>query len=138
MYIRLVQVTAPFELSSPAPQDDSVTFQTGPDIVVRAQFINHGALPNAQDSNFRGVSANWPVFALARDLGKVNSASTSATAVFAVGHVRDPAVQYITANNGVQQRSSLFMSQASPIYSAVSRSSNIDLTSHQWPSLWTA
>ncbi|KAJ8475297.1 hypothetical protein ONZ51_g6647 [Trametes cubensis] len=104
---------------SSAPQDDSVTFQTGQDIVVRAQFINHGALPNAQDSNFRGVSANWPVFALARDLGKVNSASTSATAVFAVGHVRDPAVQYITASNGVQQRSSLFMAQASPIYSAI-------------------
>ncbi|KAI0327102.1 DUF1793-domain-containing protein [Cubamyces sp. BRFM 1775] len=99
--------------------DESVTYQTGQDIVVRAQFINHGALPNAQDSNFRGVSNNWPVFALARDLGTVNSASASVPAVFAVGHVRDPAVQYVTADNGVQQRSSLFMAETSSVYTSV-------------------
>ncbi|KAH9899948.1 DUF1793-domain-containing protein [Cubamyces lactineus] len=98
--------------------DDSVTFQTGQDIVVRAQFINHGALPNAQDSDFRGVSNNWPVFALARDLGKVNSTSASSPAVFAVGHVRDPVVQYITASNEVQQRSSLFMAYTNSVYTS--------------------
>ncbi|KAI0650358.1 DUF1793-domain-containing protein [Trametes meyenii] len=98
--------------------DAGVTWQTGQDIMVRAQFINHGVLLNSQDTNYRPVSNNWPVFALAHDLGKVNSAS--APAVFSVGHVRDPVVQYILANNEMQQRTSVFWSRFSIINSAIS------------------
>ncbi|KAI0771549.1 hypothetical protein BD413DRAFT_492851 [Trametes elegans] len=81
-------------------------FQTGADVVVCMQFINHGVLLNSQDTNFRGVLDNWPVFALAHDLGNVNAASTPM--VFSIGHARDPAIKYIAANNVQQQRSSVF------------------------------
>ncbi|THV08423.1 DUF1793-domain-containing protein [Dendrothele bispora CBS 962.96] len=85
------------------------TFQTGADVTVRAQFIQHGVLPNTRDTNFRAISNNWPVFALAHDLGSITSATE---VVFAVGHIRDPAIEYITAN-GMQNRSLFFWSQFS-------------------------
>lgn len=81
----------------------SITYQTGRDIVVRAQFINNGVLANTFDTNFRAISDDWPVFAFAQDLGKVSS--TSDTVVFAIGHVRDPAVEYIVAGGAYQARS---------------------------------
>ncbi|KAL4241900.1 Glutaminase GtaA [Abortiporus biennis] len=97
-----------------------LTFQTGEDIVVRAQFINNSVLLNTQDSQFRAVSDKWPVFALARDLGAVSSSSPSSEVVFSVGHTRDPAVQYIIANGVIQERSSLFWSHFNSIDDAIS------------------
>ncbi|KAI0796743.1 DUF1793-domain-containing protein [Abortiporus biennis] len=96
-----------------------VTFQTGEDTVVRAQFINNAVLLNTQDSEFRAVSDRWPVFAFARDLGTV-SASPSPEVVFSIGHARDPAIEYIIANGALQQRSSFFWSQFSSIADAIS------------------
>lgn len=81
----------------------STTYQTGQDIVVRAQFINDGVLANTSDTNFRAISDDWPVFAFAQDLGTVSG--TSNTVVFTVGHVRDPAVEYIIAGGAYQARS---------------------------------
>ncbi|KAI0774160.1 DUF1793-domain-containing protein [Fomes fomentarius] len=93
------------------------TWQTGQDTVVRAQFINNGKLANTADNQFRAVSDRWPVFAFAHDLGSVRAATTPT--VFAIGHVRDPAVQYITANNGRQNRSYYFWTQFSSVASAI-------------------
>ncbi|TFK43420.1 DUF1793-domain-containing protein [Crucibulum laeve] len=87
------------------------TYQTGADVTVRAQFINNGRLPNTQDTNFRAVSNNWPVFGLAHDLGSVTS--STAPVVFSVGHLRDPAIKYIVAGGATQARSSYFWSQFS-------------------------
>lgn len=72
---------------------------------------------NTQDTDFRAVSDRWPVFALAQDLGAVTSATDPV--VVAIGHVRDPAVEYIVANGGVQNRSLLFWTQFSNIADAV-------------------
>ncbi|KAI0677168.1 DUF1793-domain-containing protein [Trametes maxima] len=94
------------------------TFQTGEDVVVRAQFINNGKLANTQDTAFRAVSDRWPVFAFAHDLGAVRD--PTAPVVFSVGHVRDPAVQYIVANNGRQSRSLFFWTRFSTVASAIS------------------
>ncbi|KAJ3568603.1 hypothetical protein NP233_g5597 [Leucocoprinus birnbaumii] len=88
------------------------TWQTGADVTVRAQFINNGRLPNTQDTNFRAISNNWPVFALAHDLGNVGG-SASAPVVTSVGHIRDPALQYIVAGGGTQRRSLYFFSKYS-------------------------
>lgn len=89
------------------------TFQSGQDIVVRAQFINDGVLPNTQDTTFRAVSNDWPVFAFVHDIGSISSGSSPV--VFSIGHIRDPAIEYIIANDQVQQRSVYFLSQfASP------------------------
>ncbi|KAK7060516.1 hypothetical protein VNI00_001281 [Paramarasmius palmivorus] len=94
------------------PNTIGATFQSGADVTVRAQFINNGRLPNTQDTNFRAISNNWPVFALAHDLGNVGSGS-SAPVVFSVGHVRDPAIQYVVKGGSLQNRSLYFWSQFS-------------------------
>ncbi|KIP02118.1 hypothetical protein PHLGIDRAFT_112413 [Phlebiopsis gigantea 11061_1 CR5-6] len=93
------------------------TFQTGQDVVVRAQFINNGVLANTKDTTFRAVENDWPVFAFAHDLGTVSG--SSAPVVFAVGHVRDPAIEYIVAGGTTQNRSSFFWSQFSTVSAAI-------------------
>ncbi|OCH92918.1 DUF1793-domain-containing protein [Obba rivulosa] len=94
------------------------TFQTGEDIIVRAQFIQSGVLANTQDSNFRAVSDQWPVFALAHDLGTISAASDPV--ILSIGHVRDPAIEYLIANDATQNRSLFFWSQVSSIGDAIS------------------
>ena len=102
-----------------AIQSDGTTYQTGQDTVVRAQFINNGALANTLDTNFRAVSDDWPVFAFAKNLGTFSSAATTPV-IFSVGHVRDPAAEYIVANGGTQSRSLYFWSQFSTVSAAIS------------------
>ncbi|KDR83620.1 hypothetical protein GALMADRAFT_85982 [Galerina marginata CBS 339.88] len=94
------------------------TFQSGADVTVRAQFINDGKLPNTQDTTFRAVSNAWPVFGLSRDLGSITGATNPV--VFSVGHIRDPAINYIVANNARQARSLYFWSQLSSPASVIS------------------
>lgn len=91
-----------------------MTYQTGQDAVVRAQFINNGVLANTEDTNFRAVSDNWPVFAFAHDLGIVSITAT-APVIYTVGHVRDPAIQYIVADDVYQPRSVYFWSAYSSV-----------------------
>ena len=93
------------------------TYQTGEDVVVRAQFINNGKLANTQDTQFRAVSDRWPVFAFAQDLGNVQAATSPV--VVAIGHVRDPAIQYIVKGGALQNRSLFFWSQFSSVNAAV-------------------
>lgn len=101
----------------------ATTFQSGQDIVVRNQFASSGSLLNTQDSNFRAIDDDWPVFGFARDFGNISSSlshnkleSSSKigptlaremthenTVVFTIGHVRDPLVEYITID-GIQNR----------------------------------
>ncbi|KAJ7129539.1 DUF1793-domain-containing protein [Mycena epipterygia] len=87
----------------------SSTYQTGADVTVRAQFINNGKLANTLDTGFRAISNNWPVFGLSHDLGTVTAAT--APVVFSVGHIRDPALEYIIAGGGTQSRSLYFLSE---------------------------
>lgn len=103
-----------------ARQTSAVTWQNGQDIVVRAQFINNGRLPNTRDTNFRAISNNWPVFAVSHDLGNVGSAATTPV-VTSIGHVRDPAIRYIIAGGATQLRSLYFMSQFSNTAAVVGR-----------------
>ncbi|KAI0347134.1 DUF1793-domain-containing protein [Trametopsis cervina] len=98
-------------------KDAGTTYQTGQDVIVRAQFINNGKLANTQDTEFRAVSDRWPVFAFAQDLGRVTTSSSPV--VIAVGHVRDPAVEYIVAKGARQNRSLLFWSQFSSVQAAI-------------------
>ncbi|KAJ7044468.1 DUF1793-domain-containing protein [Mycena alexandri] len=95
-----------------------VTFQTGEDLVVRAQFVNNSVLLNTKDSNFRAIANDWPVFAFAHDLGKI-AATPSIPVVVSVGNVHDPAISYIVAGGKLQDRSSLFWNQFSTISDAI-------------------
>lgn len=96
----------------------ATTYQTGQDVVVRGQFISNGVLANTQDTAFRAIQDDWPVFAFARDLGTV-SATASTPMVVSIGYVRDPAVEYITAGGSYQPRSLYFWSKYSTVSAAV-------------------
>lgn len=98
-------------------QTSGTTYQTGQDIVVRAQFINNSVLANTLDTDFRAVQDRFPVFALAEDLGMVTNASQPV--VFSIGHFRDPVASYIVAENQFELRSSYFLSAHSTIDDAV-------------------
>ena len=74
------------------PDRPGLTFQSGQDILVRAQFTGNGSLTGANDTNYRAIGDNWPVFAFCADLGTVTGATTVAASI---GHVRTPAVSYL-------------------------------------------
>ncbi|KIY46672.1 DUF1793-domain-containing protein [Fistulina hepatica ATCC 64428] len=90
---------------------DGITYQTGEDTVVRAQFLNNGVLENSEDTDFRAVEDDWPVFAFAHDLGDVTESSEPI--VVSVGLLRDPVVEYIIANDAIQDRSLYLWSEYS-------------------------
>ncbi|KAF8745765.1 hypothetical protein RHS02_01031, partial [Rhizoctonia solani] len=93
-----------------ANQTQGTSWQTGTADALRGLFIKSGVLANTQDSNFRQVGKDWPVLAIAQDLGAV--ATQAQVATFVLGHSRNPAVQYYT-NNGTQERSLYFLSKFS-------------------------
>ncbi len=80
------------------PTAANPTWQTGQDTVVRAAFATGGTLAGTDDTDRpRAINDDWPVFALARDLGTVTSAASAPFRV-SLGHVRTPAVSYLGTN----------------------------------------
>jgi hypothetical protein len=80
-----------------------VTFQSGPDRECRDTFVKTGRLQDKQDGNFRRIDDNWPVFAFARDLGRVGPEAKST--VFSIGLAQNNAVQHLTKEGVVPLRS---------------------------------
>jgi len=75
------------------PDAHALTYQSGQDIVVRAQFTGNGVLANTNDTNYRPINDNWPVFGFSLDLGSVTAKPITAQA--SIGQVRTPAVSYL-------------------------------------------
>jgi hypothetical protein len=75
------------------PVTSGLTWQSGQDIVVRAQFTDHGALTGGNDTNYRAISDDWPVFGFAADFGTLGE--QPAELPLSLGIVRDPAVSYL-------------------------------------------
>jgi hypothetical protein len=78
------------------PGNSALTYQSGQDVVVRAQFVNNGKLANSNDTNYRAISNNWPVFAFSADLGQLGSSAR--TVPLSIGLARTPAVSYLGQN----------------------------------------
>lgn len=74
-------------------QRSGLTYQSGEDLHVRGQFVHQGKLGNNNDSNYRAIDDHAPVFALSVDLGSVTSSAV--TTSFVIGHVRNPAINYM-------------------------------------------
>lgn len=74
-------------------QQPGLTSQSGSATTVRNQFITKGVLTTANDTNYRAINDNYPVFAYSLNLGTVGS-TAPAPWTLALGHVRDPAVSY--------------------------------------------
>ncbi|MDQ2903302.1 MAG: DUF5127 domain-containing protein [Chloroflexota bacterium] len=73
----------------------NMTYQSGPDTVVRALAVSQGHLNNSMDSNMpRAINNNWPVFAFNFDFGSTSGQPTGQVTLV-IGHVREPAVSYL-------------------------------------------
>jgi hypothetical protein len=78
------------------PARNGLTYQSGQDVVVRAQFVNNGKLTDGNDTSYRAISDNWPVFAFCADLGSLGSSAV--TVPLSIGLARTPAVSYLGQN----------------------------------------
>lgn len=95
---------------------DGLTYQSGADTDVRGQFVNAGSLNNSEDTNFRAINDNYPVFAFAIDLGSV--ASKSKESLFTINLLQNNSVQFATGQ-GVQQIPSYWKSSFENELSAI-------------------
>jgi hypothetical protein len=100
-------------------QVPNLTSQSGADSVVRGAFINNGVLQGTNDTNFRPINQNWPVFGFAIDLGSVGTKQTST--LFTLGLLQKAAVQFLGAQ-GVRSLPALWTSYFGTEASAVSHS----------------
>ncbi|KAI0744211.1 hypothetical protein C8Q80DRAFT_1220875 [Daedaleopsis nitida] len=98
------------------------TWQIDTDTTCRNAFKSSGQLSNIASSNFGPISNPFPVFAIAVDLGQIQSTSDPVT--WSVGYVRDPVVQYTTASGETQDRRPFFVTQYSTINSAIDAFTN--------------
>jgi hypothetical protein len=83
-----------------------MTYQSGQDAVVRGAFVSNGVLANTQDTNYRAINDNWPVFGFATDLGSVTG---SVNTVYSLGLTQEEAIQFDGAT-GVVPVTSLWTS----------------------------
>jgi hypothetical protein len=75
-----------------SPLAKNLTYQSGYADDVRNQFASTGSLADTNDTDFRAIDDNQPVFAFASDLGTVTDDERSLT--LTVGHVRTPLISY--------------------------------------------
>ena len=74
---------------------NGLTVQSGQDVVVREQFLEHGVLTNTDDTNQpRAINNEYPTFGFARALGFVGKTATKPFTVL-IGRVRTPAINYL-------------------------------------------
>lgn len=76
-----------------------MTYQSGSDVNVRGNFLNNGVLPNTQDTNYRPISDNWPVFGFANALGNVGSSPVET--LYTIVHAQQNAIYFDSANGDV-------------------------------------
>lgn len=97
-----------------------VTWQLSGHIDTRTAFAN-ATLSSAADpaSAFRAINNNFPVLAIAVSLGSIPAGTTSLEAVWTLGLVRDPAVQYMNPSGLVEKRHPYFLSAFSDQLTAV-------------------
>ncbi|KAH8671259.1 glutaminase GtaA [Xylariales sp. PMI_506] len=84
-----------------------LTYQSGGDVDVRGAFIEKGVLPNTQDTAYRAIDNNWPVFAFSKELGAVTG---SVSTVFSIGYTQDEAVLFLGSGDDIEPVPSLWTS----------------------------
>lgn len=93
-------------------QATGLTWQTGPGTTLRATFVASGVLPNTQDAAFRAISDNTPAFGFASALGVLKADGTASTpVVYAVGHYRELAIQWVGLGGTYPDRPLFFQTQ---------------------------
>lgn len=77
---------------------DDLTYQSGSDTDVRGAFEKNGKLGNTNDTVFRAIAKDFPVFGLAHDLGSIKSATN---VLYTLGLAQDVAVRFSGAGGVV-------------------------------------
>lgn len=72
---------------------NGVTYQSGADEDVRGNFTANGKLASSNDTNYRAINDQWPVFGFGIDLGSVGASSV--TTLFSLGLCQDEAIQFL-------------------------------------------
>ena len=85
---------------------DALSFQSGIDNDVRGQFQSNGTLTDSQDTDYRAINDNYPVFGFASDLGSITG---TVSTLYTIGLCQQQAVQFYGAN-GNQSVPSLWTS----------------------------
>ncbi|PCH43524.1 hypothetical protein WOLCODRAFT_164515 [Wolfiporia cocos MD-104 SS10] len=99
-------------------QGVNVTYQACQDVRCRAQFTDYGYLNKTQNTTFRPISSDFPVFAFAVDLGYMET--TNSPVVWSVGYVRNPSINYEISQYKSTYRSLFFWSQYQTIDEVIS------------------
>jgi hypothetical protein len=94
----------------------SLTYQSGADVDIRGAFVSNGKLGNSQDTNFRAINQDWPVFGFASDLGSV---TRPVSTTYSLGLAQEQAIQFDGAT-GIIPLNSLWTSYWSSDADAVS------------------
>ncbi|KAA1474523.1 hypothetical protein DENSPDRAFT_860385 [Dentipellis sp. KUC8613] len=81
-----------------------VTYKVASDKSCRDQFHNNGKLDLGEDSDFRGIADDFPVYAVSVDLGDITTTGNNPI-VWAIGYTRDPALSYADLDGSTQSRS---------------------------------
>ncbi|TVY81710.1 Glutaminase A [Lachnellula suecica] len=70
----------------------SMTYESGTDQNVRQHFLSTGKLQNTEDTNYRAINNDWPVFGLANDLGNVGD--DGITTLYTIVHAQQNAISF--------------------------------------------
>ena len=96
---------------------EGLTYQSGADTDVRGAFMSNGKLADTQDSNYRAIDDDYPVFGYALDLGSVGS--TSIDSLFTINLAQESAILF-NSGSGDTPVASYWTSQYNDDLSAVS------------------
>ncbi|KAJ9156616.1 Glutaminase-like protein [Pleurostoma richardsiae] len=89
-------------------EEDGVTWKSGADTIVRAQFQKDKTLDNTKDTDFRAVNDNWPVFAFSKDLGFVSEDEEEV--LFSIGLTQDTIVNFEGEGGGATATTAVWKS----------------------------
>ncbi|EJC98593.1 DUF1793-domain-containing protein [Fomitiporia mediterranea MF3/22] len=89
----------------------TTTWAITEDLINRNRAMNMSSLGNTQDPTPRAVSVNWPTLGIAVDWTSISQ--TSEPAVWSIGLIRNPSIQYRTPSGTLQDRIPYFMTQYS-------------------------
>lgn len=95
-----------------------LTYQSGADVDVRGQFLDNGYLADTQDTDYRAIDDDYPVFGFSVNYGSVGSSSSST--LFQLSLHQEYCVQFEGALNDVAQIPCLWTSYFDSDLAAVS------------------
>ncbi|CZR55322.1 probable glutaminase GtaA [Phialocephala subalpina] len=95
---------------------ESLSFQSGADVDVRGAFMANGKLADSNDTNYRPINQNFPVFGFSIGLGSVTG---SVSTLYTLGLTQENAIQFDGAT-GIVPLTSLWTSYFSSETDALS------------------